>query len=242
MRMRHRLSVVLISGAALLAACSQQGNAPTPAQLAAQQQAAREAQASQKLALYQAMVNTQRYALAVPIGQEIVTNYAGTQAAATVRKTLPDVQRTATENAEKARLQALWWYQTGKESGGTQITASIYSSRPGGDDRVRLVLRRHSAWGQSAYLFGSGRGFACSGRCSIPISVDGAPPKPWKAYLPETGEPAIFIEDDKRFIATLEKAKRLTMKVELKGRGSETLEYEVGGYDPARFPQLPGKH
>lgn len=242
MSKRASVPAVLVCIAMLLPACSQQGNAPTPAQVAAQQRAAREAQASQKLALYQAMVNTQRYALAVPIGQEIVSNYADTQAAATVRKTLPEVQRTATESAEKARLQALWSYQTGKESGGTQITASIYSSRPGGDDRVRLVLRRHSAWGQSAYLFGSGRGFACSGRCSIPISVDGAPSKPWKAYLPETGEPAIFIEDDPRFIATLEKAKKLTMQVELKGRGSETLVFEVGGYDPARFPQLPGKH
>ncbi|GAP66740.1 hypothetical protein MBSD_n2055 [Mizugakiibacter sediminis] len=239
--MPTRRSFALAFSAALLAACSQDGNAPTPAQLAAQQQAAREAQAAQKQALYQAMVNTQRYALAVPIGQEIVTRYAGTQAAAAVQKTLPEVQRTAAENAEKARLQALWSYQTGKESGGTQITASIYSSRPGGDDRVRLVLRRHSAWGQSVYLFGSGRGFACSGRCSIPIGIDGAPPKPWKAYLPETGEPAIFIEDDGRFIAALAKAKKLTMQVELKGRGSETLVFEVGGYDPARFPPLPGK-
>lgn len=234
-------SAALVCVVALLAACSPGGSTPTPAQLAAQQQAAREAQAAQKLALYQSMVDSSRYELAVPIGQDIVANFAGTQAAATVQKTLPEIERTATANAEKARLQALWSYQTGKESGGTQITASIYSTRPGGDDRVRLVLRRHSAWGQSAYLFGSGRGFACSGRCAIPIGVDGAPPKPWKAYLPVTGEPAIFIEDDPRFIATLAKAKKLTMQVELKGRGSETLVFEVGGYDPARFPELPGK-
>jgi hypothetical protein len=55
---------------------------------------------------------------------------------------------------------------------------------------------------------------------------------------PDTGEPAIFIKDDKAFIAKLAAAQKLTIKIVEKGKGQRTLTYEVGGYDAARFPQL----
>jgi hypothetical protein len=63
----------------------------------------------------------------------------------------------------------------------------------------------------------------------------------WKAYLPKTGEPAMFIEDDKRFLARLEKAKVITMDIESKDHGKETLKFEVGGFEPSKFKPLPKK-
>ena len=121
----------------------------------------------------------------------------------------------------RRRLERLWIYQSGKESGGEQTTASIYNSQPTTSDRVRLVLRRHSAWGQSAYLFGSGKGFDCGKSVQRHRSVSTmARPQRMKAHLPETGEPAIFISDDRGFIAKMDKAQKVSIDVVVKGKGT----------------------
>jgi hypothetical protein len=234
MMFRQRSGLFLIFLAIFaLSACSQ-SSAPPAVALPTAKPAPNETQANKELALYQEMLRTDSYELAQPIGQEIVTRFAGTAAAAEVSKTLADVAAKAKSKSEGRRMSQLWAYQSGKESGGTQNTASMYS-RGGGDDRIRLVLRRHSAWGQSAYLFGSGAGFACAKDCAIEIRFDDRPVQRFKARLPETGEPAIFIEDDRGFIAKMEKATSVSMDVMLKGKGKRSLVFEVGGYDATKF-------
>jgi hypothetical protein len=222
-----------VAAFALLASCSQ---SPTPGQTAAAKQAAANAQVAQKLKLYREMLAEHDDALAAPIGKEIVSESPGTAAAAEVRKTLPQVETRASAKAEQDRLAALWQYQTA-DVDGLQHTASIYSSQPTGADKVRLVLRRHVKWGQSAYLFGNGRGFVCKDMCKVKMRFDGHASS-WEAYLPKTGEPAMFINDDKRFIADLEKAKVVEMDVNTRDHGRETLKYDVGGYDPSKFLPL----
>lgn len=222
-----------------LAACSQ-GGGQSAAPAAATPQNEQAEQAAEKLKLYQQMLDGHREDLAAPIGEEIVNNFADTPAAAEVRKTLPGIEAKAKAQAEHDRLAALWSYQTGMQSGGKQISASIASSRPTGDAAVRLILRRHSKWGQSVYLFGSGHGFVCKGQCDVPMRFDRKPQK-WKAYLPKTGEPALFIKDDARFIKAMAKAKVIEMDVDSADHGKETLTFEVGGYDPAKFPELRSK-
>lgn len=221
----------------LMAACSQTDKPATPA---VSPQDAQAAQAKQKLKLYQQMLADHRDDLAAPIGEAIVRDYPGTPEAAEVHKTLPGIQAAARNRAEHDRLARLWSYQTGMQSGGREISASIASSEPSGDRAVRLILRRHSQWGQSVYLFGSGRGFQCKNLCSVPMRLDGKPQK-WKAYLPKTGEPALFIKNDAQFIKAIGNAKLIEMDVDTRDHGRETLKFEVGGYDPAKFPQLP-KH
>jgi hypothetical protein len=120
-------------------------------------------------------------------------------------------------------------------AGGTQSTATIENSQPAGGDRVRLVLRRHTSWGQSAFLYGSKPGFVCRGNCTIATTVDGKPVR-IKAFAPSTGEPALMIRDDQAFIAMLSKAKKIGMDVTLvDGEKKQTLVYEVGGFDPAKW-------
>jgi hypothetical protein len=51
----------------------------------------------------------------------------------------------------------------------------------------------------------------------------------------------MFIKDDKRFIAALQKAKVIEMDVTTKDHGKQTLKFEVGGYDAAKFLPLPKK-
>ncbi|MGA8277542.1 MAG: hypothetical protein WB784_05040 [Rhodanobacteraceae bacterium] len=228
--------------ALVLGACSQSSNSPQDnrrgqADVAAQ---AVQAQANRELAMYRSLLAKKNYELAAPIGQEIAARFARTTAAVEVQKTLADVVAKAKASSEQRRMKRLWSYQSGTESGGVQNTASIYSSEPQGlNDRIRLVLRRHSQWGQSVYLFGHGAGFVCAGKCSLAIHFDDKPPRRFRAYLPPTGEPALFIEDDARFISEMQKAHKLWLDVTLKDKGSQRVVIEVGGYDASKFPELP---
>lgn len=224
-----------------LGACSQQGT-PTPAAPSASEQAAANAAAAAKeLKLYQDMLAQHAENLAAPVGQDILQKYPDTPAAAEVRKTLSQVEATAKSKADHDRLANLWWYQTANVDG-LQHTASIYSSEPSGANRVRLVLRRHVKWGLSVYLFApdGSKGFVCKDLCDIAMRFDGKR-ESWKAYLPKTGEPAMFIKQGKAFIAKMEKTKVIEMDVTTRDHGRETLKYEVGGYDQAKFTPLPRK-
>ncbi|MGH8125935.1 MAG: hypothetical protein ACREPK_08815 [Rhodanobacteraceae bacterium] len=225
----------------LMSACSQQGPAPAAAPSASAQATADEAAANKEFNLYKQMLDERNDALAAPLGEEIVKKYPGTSAATAVQKDLPKIEAAAKAKTEHDRLANLWYYQTANVDG-RQSTASIYSTQPSGNQRVRLVLRRHVKWGQSVYLFApdGSKGFVCKGECNVVMHFDGKR-EAWKAYLPKTGEPAMFIKSDKRFIAAMEKTKVIEMDVTSRERGKETLEFEVGGYDPAKFLPLPKK-
>lgn len=233
--------LIVVASALAMAGCSQQGTPAAAAPSASAQAAANEAAAQKELKLYQQMLAEHSGELAAPVGQEIVQKYPGTSAAAEVQKTLPKIEGAAKAKAEHDRLANLWYYQTANMDG-LQHTASIYSSEPSGNNRVRLVLRRHVKWGQSVYLFApdGSKGFVCKGSCNLVMHLEGKR-EVWKAYLPKTGEPAMFIKDDTRFIATLKKAKVIEMDVTTRNHGKETLKFEVGGYDPAKFLPQPKK-
>lgn len=224
----------LVLTAALLAACSDKSAAPPAQPAAAAQQPPQNAQAAKSLDMYRQLVQSSSYELAGPIGQEIVAKYPGSPEAKEVQESLTDTLAKAEAITTRRRLERLWIYQSGKESGGDQTTASIYNSQPG-TDHVRLVLRRHSQWGQSAYLFGSGKGFDCGKSCTITTRFDDGAPEKLKAYAPTTGEPAVFISDDRAFITKMDKAEKVSFDVTPKGKKPETLVYEVGGYDGAKF-------
>jgi hypothetical protein len=224
-----------ILAAASLAACSDKSSAPVAPARAPNAAPAADAQATKSIEMYRQLLLSKSYELAGPIGEEIVQKYPNTAAAKEVQETLADTSAKATAIASRRRAERLWIYQSGKESGGDQNTASIYANGNAAD-RVRLVLRRHSAWGQSAYLFGSGKGFDCAKACAMQVRFDEAPPQRIRAHLPETGEPAIFISDDRAFIAKLSKAQKVSIDATLKGKGAQTLVFDVGGYDPEKFP------
>jgi hypothetical protein len=227
----------VVLAALAISACSQQGEAPPAAPSASAQAAANEAAADKELKLYQQMLAEHSDVLAAPVGEEIVQKYPGTSAAAEVQKTLPQIQATAKAKAEHDRLANLWYYQTANVDG-MQHTASTYSV-PRSADSVRLVLRRHVKWGESVYLFApdGSKGFVCKDLCNVVMRFDGKR-ETWKAYLPETGEPAMFIKDEKRFMAALQKAKAIDMDVTSREHGKETLKFEVGGYEPSKFLPL----
>jgi hypothetical protein len=240
-RFRHPTLLLLGLGVGL-AGCSQQGssNAPTQAP-AAQQASATDAAAKQDLDTYRQLVRIHNDEMATTFGDKIVHDYPGSAAAKEVQQTLPEISKRYHENAEKNRLAGLWLYQVAPMAGGTQSTAATYNSQPA-DVHVRLVLRRHTSWGQSAFLFNDGHGgFVCKGECTVAAKFDDKV-HAVKAYAPSTGEPALMIRDDKTFIALLEKAKKLSLPVTLQdGEKKVALVYEVGGFVPDQWQALPKK-
>lgn len=232
--------LVAVTACMLISACSQQAPPPPAAPSASALATANAAAADKELKLYQQMLAEHSETLAAPVGEEIVQKYPGTPAAAEVQKTLPQIQANAKAKAEHDRLANLWYYQTAN-MGGEQSTASTYSE-PRSANSVRLVLRRHVKWGESVYLFApdGSKGFLCKDLCNVVMRFDGKR-EAWKAYLPKTGEPAMFINDDKRFIAAMQKVRVIEMDVTTKDRGKQTLKFEVGGYDPSKFTPLPKK-
>jgi hypothetical protein len=231
-RVFSRYAVMAFCAVWMLAGCSQQGSAPTAEQQQAQAQAA---DAARNLDTYRQLLRIGNDEMAVSMGKDIVRRFPDSDAAKEVQKTLPAIEKRYTEASEKSRLARLWLYQVAPMAGGTQSTATIENSQPAGGDRVRLVLRRHTSWGQSAFLYGSKPGFVCRGNCTIATTVDGKPVR-IKAFAPSTGEPALMIRDDQAFIAMLRKAKKIGMDVTLvDGEKKQTLVYEVGGFDPAKW-------
>jgi hypothetical protein len=222
--------------AMLLGACSPQGGkAPDAAQ---QQAQANAVAATRNLDTYRQLRRIHNDEMAVSMGKDIVQRFPDSDAAKEVQQTLPGIEKRYTEASEKNRLASLWLYQVSPMAGGTQSTATIQSSQPSGNDRVQLVLRRHTSWGQSVFLYGRKPGFVCRGNCVIASTVDGKSVR-IMAFAPSTGEPALMIRDDKAFLAMLQKAKKITMDVTLvDGEKKQTLVYEVGGFDPARWAHV----
>jgi hypothetical protein len=236
--LRYAVTLFAACGLFALAACSQQeSSAPSQADAAKAQAQAEADEANNQLQTYRKLLQMKNDEMASELGQEIVKQFPASDAAKEVQQTLPDVMQRWKQTSETRRLAALWTYQVGPMEGGTQSTASLYSTSPAGDRAVRMVLRRHTKWGQSVFLFGTGHGFVCKGNCTIQAQFDGKP-HPLKAFLPTTGEPAIFIRDDKPFIEAMQKTRRITMDVEMQDGGKQTLVFETGGYDPSKWTEV----
>ncbi|MCE3004517.1 MAG: hypothetical protein LW860_17725 [Xanthomonadaceae bacterium] len=238
-RIARRLAAPVLLALAL-AAC---GDAPAPAP---PQPAGNSAQAQQDLDAFRQLIAAGSDEFAVTMGREVLRKHPGSPAAAEVAAALPAAEQRAKAKADAKRLAALWTYLTNDLRGVRQHTASIHSSVPGSAaERVRLILRRHVEWGQSVYLFdgdGSDRsrkGFVCGKACRLPARIDGVAVA-LAAHSPETGEPALFIDDDAGFIARLAGGAK-TIEIDLRHatRGPFTAVFEVGGYDDPKFLRDP---
>lgn len=234
--MRAILFAALLAcgGLTLTAGCSK----PAPTQTA-NAPAANTPQAAADLAAYQELIRTGSHEFAVTMGREILRKHPGSPAAAEVGRTLPGIEAQAKSTADTKRLAALWDYQQGTQSGGKQSAASIYSSQPGSTaERARLILRRHSDWGESAYVFGTGKGYSCASPCRVAIRYGDKPFQDVRAHLPDTGEPALFIDDLSGFLSGIESSRELEIRTRLADGTERSYVFEVGGFDPAKWLPL----
>ncbi len=225
---------------AVTAGCSPQDGSGSPKSDSAPAAArsSKSAAADRDLQTYRELVKIHNDAMASSIGQSIVSKYPDSAAAREVQQTLPAIAKRYKQDSEKTRLARLWLYQVSPMRGGTQSTAVIENSEPAGSDRVRLILRRHTEWGQNAFLYGSTPGFVCRHTCTLAVTFDGKK-EGIKAFAPSTGEPALMIKNDTAFIARLKKASKISIDVTtVDGNKNETLVYEVAGFVPDKWKHV----
>jgi hypothetical protein len=221
----------------LLAACAageEQGAELAPAEAA---------KAAALLQGYEAARTAGNPEAAEAAADQLRERYPDSEQARKLEPTL-DAVRTAAESVrETRRLRGLWDYQANAVGSGTQRSASIFSrtedmgeDQPASIPDAQLVLRDHPDWGRSAYLLLAQSKFSCGKPCTLQLAFDDAEAQTWRGKQADSGKgPALFIEDEARFVTALRAAKQLRVLLP-KGSGSiGSLVFEVGGFSPERY-------
>ena len=200
--------------------------------------------AADQLALFEEARAAGRGQLARAYAEDIRKKYPGSPAAAQVQLVMAEVTAIADAEREVTRLANLWIYHQVNEQKGPVFTAFMYESDSAAMDRdlrPKLVLRQHPEWGRNVYLLFPGGHFTCGARCKVQIAFDDAAAKPFEASQPEGApEPAMFVEEAKRFLEALPNAHWVTLTMPVRG-GSKSFRFEVAGLDIARLGPLPVK-
>jgi hypothetical protein len=233
-----RTLAALALSAALASAC---GGGQDPAELAAQQAAAREQAAEQAARQFEAAVAEGNWALARAQGDVLLADYPGTAAAERIAGQHAEARAKAAQEAEDYRLASLWSYQQIQVEGGQQRSASIAAKDPvdvdgSGAKPVQLIFREHPSWGRSSYLVLKAGDFDCYGGCRVQVTVDGEPRR-MAASRPRTDDAiAMFIEDERTLWRLVRDAQLLEIEFPVAAGGARTATFEVGGLDAAKMP------
>ncbi len=216
----------------VLAAC---GNGEAQRQAAAAAKARSDAAAAALLVSISAAEADGRPDLARAFAEDLLSKHPTSAAAATIAPRIVALRTAADAEIELRRLRALWTYHDvdDTEATGKVRTAFLYATAGvAGVAKVRLVLRRHHSWGQSAYLLITEGDFTCQGKCEIQMRLDGGAPEPVQISRAEGNvPPAVFIDGDAEFLTQLQAAKKLDLTIKLAPARQTTFEFEVAGFD-----------
>ncbi len=232
-RVRWLLALCAVAG---LAGCSNEAAEREAAQAAA---ARAEASASALQANIDRSIADGRPDLARAFAEDLVTRHPDTAAGRAVLPQLPELRAAAEAADEARRLRDLWTYHAvdDAEAGGTVYTAFIYAQEGSpGMPPLRLVLRRHPSWGQSAYLLINDADFACQATCRMQLVADDGEPQAMEISRAEGNvPPSVFIDADAQFIERLQAAKVIELRLALAPSRDAGFRFEVGGFDPERL-------
>ncbi|MBB6600239.1 hypothetical protein [Luteimonas sp. MC1825] len=229
-----------VGGALLVLTACQDPAAQAEAQAAAQAQAG-EAAADKAAVEFDAAFAAENWPLAKAHGDLILARHPDTAAAARIAPLHEQAGARAESIREDKRLAGLWTYNVEPVTGGTQLSAAIYTrdrvdSDGSGARPVRLIFRDHPSWGRSSYLVMEAGDFDCYGACRVAVTVDSAAPVRMAANRPDTDEAiAMFIDDERALWRMLDGAKALSVEYPVKAGGTRTAVFEVGGLDRARL-------
>jgi hypothetical protein len=222
----------LVLAACLLGGCADEAPDPsalTPAQVADAATLGRD---------YAAARSQGNWTGAAAIGENLRQKYPDSAEAATVGASLAEVQAKADALIEAKRQESLWTYQAIEAGKGVQRSASIDSYMAKAEEGEyaqpadgKLILRDHPEWGRSAYLILNETAFRCGSPCGMDIAFDDAAATRWSGKQADSGHgPALFINDESRFISKLEQAKSVRVTLP-KGSGHiKTLRFDVAGF------------
>ena len=219
--MKTNLAVAL-SAALLLAACN---SGPSPEEIAAQRAQKAEQDANLQLQHFNEAKDAGRNELAINFADYILRNHPQSAAAKTVKPAADELRAKLAAESETKRLREAWAYHDGD---GVK-TAYIYSK----DKQARLVLRRHPEWGDDVYVLTETSKITCGTPCTVSVQFDDGPVVNYPGKIPDTGEPAIFVEDFRKFVPQLPDAKLVRIGIVLQEGGAKTPEFEVAEYSSA---------
>lgn len=232
---------IAISAVLLLPACK--GEDPQAAAQAAAAQAAAEEQAAEAMARqFEDAVAAQNWQLAKAHGDILQIKHPTSAAAARIKPALDEIKAKAEAAQQEKRLAALWSYGDEPVTGGSQLSASIYSQEPvdtdgSGARPVRLIFRDHPDWGRSSYLVLEAGDFDCYSGCRLKVIADGKT-HTLPGSRPNTDEAiAMFIDDHKALWKLAKNSKQLSIEFPTKAVGKKTAEFEVGGLDATKLPK-----
>lgn len=205
--------------------------------------AADQAKAAALLDAYESARQEENWQVAEARADQLRDKFPASQAAAKLAPTLAQVREQAGQAREQRRLGELWNYQTVAVGAGVQRSATLYSYTPAAEEGVvaatpdaQLVLRDHPSWGRSTYLLLALSRFDCGKPCTMQISFDDGDAQRFAGRQADSGSgPALFIEEDQRFIDAMSQAKKVRIKLPEGSAAIPTLTFEVAGYAPARF-------
>ena len=237
--MTHKflLTAVLACTFVLLQACEQ------PAETEPTLSSSEQAMAAELFDSFETARREQNWEVAETFADQLREKYPGSEAAAKLGPLLGAVRTGAEEAREQRRQRDLWDYQALPVGKGEQRTATLFSrtaeiaeGEPAIVPDAQLVLRDHPEWGRSAYLLLAQSRFRCGPPCRMTIAFDDAPATDFAGKQADSGKgPALFIEDEARFIAAMAEARRVKIQLP-KGSGSaSSLSFDVGGFDAARY-------
>jgi len=232
--MRNGLLLMLLLG---LPACS--GQEEGTAELSAADQA----RAAALFDTYETARQEKNWQTAEATAEQLRNKYPDSEAAMKLAPTLAQVREQAEQAREQRRLSELWNYQTVAMGNGVQRSATLYSHTAAPEEGVvaatpdaQLVLRDHPSWGRSTYLLLELSRFDCGKPCAMQISFDDGQAQRFAGRQADSGSgPALFIEEDKRFIDAMSQAKKVRIKLPAGSARIPTLTFEVAGYAPSRF-------
>jgi hypothetical protein len=170
---------------------------------------------------------------------EILRRFPSSEESATLRaQWLSLQQEAAARRAEKQRA-ALWRYNAAEHPRGLELLAELTADAQDATPTLRVALRRHPRWGESAYLLiGDGADFACALFCTLHLVFDGeSRPFAVKRAL-DNVPPALFMRDHAAFYAAIETSQELRLDLPLASGRRAAYRFDVGGYQPAQMAQL----
>ncbi len=169
--------------------------------------------------------------------------YPDSEAASGLSSTLAGVRKKAGAMRDARRLAGLWEYQAVALANGVQRSAAIYSQTVPADEGevlptpdARLVFRNHPEWGRSAYLLLAQARFRCGKPCAVQIRFDDGDAQAFAGKQADSGKgPALFIEEEKRFIQAIERSRIVRIEFPQGSGRLAAVAFEVAGYQASRY-------
>ncbi len=234
---RNAGMAMAITTALLLAACQPQ--AADPSELSPAQRA----QASGLLRDYEAARAGGNWTVAEALAGQLQKRFPDSEQAGRIATSVAEVHSKADAQRDAHRLEDLWTYQSVAVGKGVQRTASIDSrtvavdeGEPAPSADAQLILRDHPDWGRSAYLLLAEKDFRCGKPCRLALRFDDGAEASWAGKQADSGKgPALFVEDDARFLEALSKARLVHFGLPAGSGRIASLSFETGGFRRERY-------